>query len=102
MRAISSLNERDDDVEPFCEQQYTHGSCHIFLFKFTSFGQSDPPRIASNFRHLLSCGTIDENTQFDRTTGVIRVKDDLSGRCQKLFQDFLEEFKVDNELKCFG
>ena len=29
------------------------------LFKYKSFDQSDPPpRMASNFRHLLSCGTI--------------------------------------------
>ena len=37
-----------------------HGSCYSsFFFKYKSFGQSNPPRIASNFRHLLSCGTID-------------------------------------------
>ena len=42
---------------PFCEQQYTHGSFHL-LFKFKSFDQFDTPQTASNFRHLLSCGTI--------------------------------------------
>ena len=38
-----NLNERDDNGEPFSEQQYTQGSCHISLFKYKSFGQSDPP-----------------------------------------------------------
>lgn len=35
----------------------------------------------------------------DRAIGGARVKDELAERCQKLFQDFLEEFKVDGELK---
>ena len=53
---ISQLGDYD---APFCEQQYTHGSCYISLFKFKSFDQfSTPPKTASNFRHLLSCGTI--------------------------------------------
>ena len=43
---------------PFWEQQHTHGSCYISLFKFNSFDQFITPQIASNFRHLLSCGTI--------------------------------------------
>ena len=43
---------------PFCEQ-YTHESCYISLFKFKSFDQFNTPQTASNFRHLLSCGTID-------------------------------------------
>ena len=38
---------KEDNTSQFCEQQYTHGSCHISLFKFKSY-----------FRHLLSCGTI--------------------------------------------
>ena len=37
------LNERDDYGVPFSEQQYTHGSCYISLFKCKSFDQSDPP-----------------------------------------------------------
>ena len=37
------LNERDDYGVPFSEQQYTHGSCHISLFKCKSFDLSDPP-----------------------------------------------------------
>ena len=37
------LNERDDHGVPFSKQQYTHGSCHISLFKCKSFDQSDPP-----------------------------------------------------------
>ena len=52
----------DYDV-PFCEQQYTNGSCYISLFKFKSFDHlipppPPPPQAASNFRHLLTCGTI--------------------------------------------
>lgn len=35
----------------------------------------------------------------DRTTGAAHVRDDLAERCQKLFQDFLEEFQVDGEVK---
>ena len=34
----------DNDVK-FCEQQYTHGSCYISLFKFKSFDQLIPPRL---------------------------------------------------------
>ena len=30
---------------PFCEQQCTHGSCYIFLFKFKSFDQFNPPEL---------------------------------------------------------
>ena len=52
---ISQLGDYD---VPFCEQQYTHGSCYISLFKFNSFDQFITPQTASNFRHLLSCGTI--------------------------------------------
>ena len=37
-----NLNERDYGV-PFSEQQYTHGSFYISLFKCKSFDQSDPP-----------------------------------------------------------
>ena len=54
---ISQLGDYD---APFCEQ-YTHGSCYISLFKFKSFDQFSTPQTASNFRHLLSCGTIDLN-----------------------------------------
>ena len=53
---ISQLG--DNDV-PFCEQQYTHGSCYISLSKFKSFDQFNTPQTVSHFRHLLSCGTID-------------------------------------------
>ena len=33
-------------------------ACYISLFKFKSFDQFNTPQTASNFRHLLSCGTI--------------------------------------------
>ena len=52
---ISQLGDYDG---PFCEQQYTHGSCYISLFKFKSFDQFKTPQTASDFRHLLSCGII--------------------------------------------
>ncbi|XP_057293363.1 zygotic DNA replication licensing factor mcm6-like [Hydractinia symbiolongicarpus] len=35
----------------------------------------------------------------DVTSGASRVRDELGERCQKLFQDFLEEFTVDGEIK---
>ncbi|XP_033625243.1 zygotic DNA replication licensing factor mcm6-B-like [Asterias rubens] len=35
----------------------------------------------------------------DQRTGVTQVKDAVAEKCQKLFQDFLEEFTVDGELK---
>nr|QIC49966.1 zygotic DNA replication licensing factor Mcm6 [Actinia equina] len=35
----------------------------------------------------------------DRSSGTVTVRDELAERCQKLFQDFLEEFKEDGELK---
>ena len=38
-----NFNERDGYGVSFSEQQYTHGSCYIFLFKYKSFDQSDPP-----------------------------------------------------------
>ena len=49
---------------PFCEQQYIQRSCYISLFKFKSFDQLDAPQTSLNFRHLLSCGTI-ESQRFD-------------------------------------
>ena len=55
---ISQLGDYD---APFCEQQYMHGSCDISLFKFKWFDQFNTPQTASNFRHLLSCGTIGKN-----------------------------------------
>ena len=52
---VSQLGDYD---APFCEQQYTRGTCYISLFKFKSFDKFNTPWTASNFRHLLSCGTI--------------------------------------------
>ena len=47
------LNEQDDYGVSFSERQYTHGSCL----------NANPlisliPRMTSNFRHLLSSGTV--------------------------------------------
>ena len=33
----NNFNEGDGYGVPFSEQQYTHGSCYIFLFKYKSF-----------------------------------------------------------------
>ena len=39
---ISQLGDYD---LPFCEQQNTHGSCYISLFKFKSVDQFIPPKL---------------------------------------------------------
>ena len=52
-----NISQSGDYDVPFCEQQYTHGTCYISSFKFNSFDQFNTPQTASNFRHLLSCGT---------------------------------------------
>ena len=69
---ISQLGDYD---APFCEQQYAHGSCYISLFKFKSFDHSNNPQTASNFRHLLSCGTIE------------KIITDLKGKNHTLFDE---------------
>ena len=66
---VSQLGDYD---APFCEQQYTHGSCDISLFKFRSFDQFNTPQTASNLRHLLSCGTI--AMQYDTVCHCVAVK----------------------------
>ena len=38
-----NISQLGDDDAPFCEQQYTRGSCYISLFKFKSFDQLIPP-----------------------------------------------------------
>ena len=40
-----NINQLVDYDAPFCEQQYTHGSCYISLFKFKSFDQLIPPKL---------------------------------------------------------
>ena len=39
------ISELGDYDAPFCDQQYTHGSCHISLFKFKSFDQLILPKL---------------------------------------------------------
>ena len=39
---ISQLGDYDG---PFCEQQYSHGSCYISLFNFKSFHEFNTPRL---------------------------------------------------------
>ena len=40
-----SISQLDDYDAPICEQQYTHGSCYISLFKFKLFDQFIPPKL---------------------------------------------------------
>ena len=65
---ISQLCDYD---APFCEQQYTHGSYYISLFTFKSFDQFNTPQTASNFKHLLSCGTTESLNFFTLFTANI-------------------------------
>ena len=51
-----SISELDHYDAPFCEQQYTHGSCYIPLFKFKSFDQLIPP----NMPQILDMYTVAE------------------------------------------
>ena len=39
-----NISQSGDYDAPFCEQQYTHGSSCIALFKFKSFDQFNPIR----------------------------------------------------------
>ena len=41
-----SVSQSGDYDTPFCEQQYTHGSCYVSLFKFESFDQLIPPKLS--------------------------------------------------------
>ena len=52
-----NISQLGDYETPFCEQ-FMYGSCYIYLLKFKSFDQFNTPQTASDFRHLLSCGTI--------------------------------------------
>ena len=63
MKEDNQVSQLGDYDAAFCEQQSMRGSCYISLFKFKSFDQFNTPKTAPNFRHLLSCGTIDEVCQ---------------------------------------
>ena len=55
----NNISQSGDYDAQLCEQQYTHGSCLIYLFvQIQIIWQFNTPKTASNFRHLLSCGTI--------------------------------------------
>ena len=75
------LNEGDDYGVPFSEQQYTHRFCYISLFRYKSFDLSDPPRIASNCRQLLSCGTIENPSPHKGASGL-----GINSTCEKTTQ----------------
>ena len=70
---ISQLGDYDP---PFCEQQNTHGSYYISLFKFKSFDQFIP-QTDPNFRHLLSCGTIICSEMSDTQNNITMYHGDL-------------------------
>ena len=40
-----NFSQLDDYDVPFCEQQYLHGSCYIFLLKLKSFDQLIPSKL---------------------------------------------------------
>ena len=63
------------------KQQYTCGSFIFLCFNINLLiSQIPPPRIASNFRHLLSCDTIEIDDPRECF---------ISSRTLKLFQDSL-------------
>ena len=43
MKEDNQASQSDDYDAPFCEQQYTHASCYISLFKFKPFDQFNTP-----------------------------------------------------------
>ena len=43
MNEDNQVSQLGDYDAPFCEQQYTHGTCYISLFKFKSFDQFNTP-----------------------------------------------------------
>ena len=43
MKGDNQVSQLDDYDAPFCEQQYTQGSCYISLLKFKSFDQFNTP-----------------------------------------------------------
>ena len=49
---------KEDNVSQLGDYGTHSVSSYISLFKFKSFDQFNTPQTASNFRHLLSCGTI--------------------------------------------
>ena len=54
----NSISQLGDYDAPFCEQQYTH--CFLYLFvQIQIISSVNTLQTASNFRHLLSCGTIE-------------------------------------------
>ena len=40
-----NIRQLADYDTPFCEQQYTDGSCYLTWFKFKSFDQLIPPKL---------------------------------------------------------
>ena len=52
------------DIWIFFKSRLFKGSCYISSFKFKSYDQFNTPQTASNFRHLLSCGTIESGEQY--------------------------------------
>ena len=106
MKEDNISSQLGDYDMPFCEQQYTNGSCYISLFKFKLFDQfiPPPPQTASNFRHLLTYGTIGRVTAvFQRCACFLAFK--FSTRktaikfqkcfCVTLFQEFVTDYHLE-------
>ena len=49
MKEDNQVSQLGDYDAAFCEQQYTHGSCYISLFKFKSFDQFNTPQNCLKF-----------------------------------------------------
>ena len=69
MKEDNIIQLRDYDAS--FSEQYRHGSFYISLSKFKSFDQFNTPQTFSNFKHLLSCGTI-ERISISQTTGIVK------------------------------
>ena len=49
MKEDNQVSQLGDYDAAFCEQQYTHGSCYISLFKFKSFDPFNTPHNCLKF-----------------------------------------------------
>ena len=61
-------SQLDDYDPPFCEQQYTYGSCCISLFKFRSFDQFNTLQTAA--------GSLSKLTRWRPTSKSIQIQSD--------------------------
>ena len=62
------------------------------MFKFKSFDQFNTPQTASNFRHLLSCGTIEDIGLINRYQSGFRQNKSTDDHLFRLSQSVMESF----------